>query len=257
MIGFLIRKNFYDSWDNLFRVALLNLGFLLSLAVPAFIPELLGENYVLGIIVLFLGILWCIIYLSAAALTLSSISDYGVFGFGDFFNNLKEAWPSGLVMGILVFAAYLMLTLVIPFYLNMASMVGLVFAALIFWSLVVAVLALQFFFPVRARLDTKFSKIIKKCFIIFFDNPMFSVFTFIHNIIMLLLSSFLVLLFPGPAGVLLFLDQGLRLRLLKYDWLEENPGANRKKIPWEALLIEEREKTGTRSLRNFIFPWKD
>jgi len=49
----------------------------------------------------------------------------------------------------------------------------------------------------------------------------------------------------------------VRLRLLKYDWLEAHPDANRKKIPWDELLIEEREKTGTRTLKNLIFPWKD
>ncbi|MDR1985520.1 MAG: hypothetical protein LBP88_00935, partial [Treponema sp.] len=59
------------------------------------------------------------------------------------------------------------------------------------------------------------------------------------------------------AGILLYLDEALRLRLLKYDWLEVNSDATLRKIPWDALLIEEREKTGTRSLKNFIFPWKD
>jgi hypothetical protein len=80
---------------------------------------------------------------------------------------------------------------------------------------------------------------------------------FIHNILGLLLSILLAFLFPGPAGVILYLDEALRLRLLKYNWLEENPQANRRKIPWDALLIEERERTGTRTFRNFIFPWKD
>jgi len=89
------------------------------------------------------------------------------------------------------------------------------------------------------------------------DNTGFSIFLILHNIIALSFSLLLVfILFPGPVGVLLFTDEALRLRLLKYDWLEENPDANRKKIPWDALLIEEREKTGTRSLKNFIFPWK-
>jgi hypothetical protein len=58
---------------------------------------------------------------------------------------------------------------------------------------------------------------------------------------------------------------------MKYDWLEENakepalageaadPAAKPKRpqIPWDALLIDERERTGTRSFKSFIFPWKD
>jgi hypothetical protein len=51
------------------------------------------------------------------------------------------------------------------------------------------------------------------------------------------------------------------LRLLKYDWLEANPppegSRKRRPIPWDVILIDEREKTGSRTFRNFVFPWKD
>ena len=257
MIGFLLKKNFFDAWDNLFKLALLNLGFIISLAFPIFIPSLLEAVPVLSIGALLIGILWCCVYLSAAALSLRNISDYGSFGFADFFGNLRTIWPMGLVLGAFAFLGFILCTVIIPFYLSMGSMFGLMLAAVIFWTLIVGVLALQFFFAVRSRLDTKLVGIIKKCFIIFFDNPGFCIFSLIHNIFVLIISAFLGFLAPGPAAILLFLDEGLRLRLLKYDWLEANPGANRRKIPWDAILIEEREKTGTRSFRNFIFPWKD
>jgi hypothetical protein len=59
----------------------------------------------------------------------------------------------------------------------------------------------------------------------------------------------------------LFIDEALRLRLLKYDWLMANPAGStagrRRRIPWHDLLKEDREMTGTRTWRNFIFPWKD
>jgi len=89
------------------------------------------------------------------------------------------------------------------------------------------------------------------------DNTGLAIFMVINNIIALVLSVFFAFMFPGPVGILLYLDEALRLRLLKYDYLEANPGVNRRKIPWDALLIEERERTGTRTFRNFIFPWKD
>jgi len=257
MIGFLIKKNFFDVWDNLFKIAIVNIGFIISLSIPVFIPMLLTSVPILGMGALLIGILWCFVYLSAAAHSLKALSDYGNFGFADFFKNLKTQWPTGLVLGLIVFLGYLLVSVVIPFYLGMKSMVGLLLGAVIFWTLVVAVLALQFFFAVRARLDTKLTKVIKKCFIIFFDNPAFCIFSLIHNIVILALSMFVAFLFPGPAGILLFLDEGLRLRLLKYDWLEANPDANRRQIPWDAFLIDERERTGTRSLKSFIFPWKD
>ncbi|GHU16281.1 hypothetical protein FACS1894163_05350 [Spirochaetia bacterium] len=265
MIGFLIKKTFFDLWDNLFRVALLNLGFIASLAIPVFLPGLLLSIPPLSIAVMAIGILWCSVYLSAAAMALRHISDYGAFGFGDLPGCLKQGWPSGILVGIAVFVVYLLATMIIPFYLGIASLFGLLLAAVIFWTMAVCVISLQFFFAIRARLDTKLSKVFKKCFVFFFDNPGFCVFSFIHNLVLLALSGLLAFLFPGPAGILLYLDEALRLRLLKYDWLEENPpiaaeGASKPKrpqIPWDALLIDDRDRTGTRSFKSFIFPWKD
>ena len=45
--------------------------------------------------------------------------------------------------------------------------------------------------------------------------------------------------------------------MYKYDWLEANPEANRKKIPWDALLMDDKERVGKRTLRGMIFPWKE
>ena len=241
----------------MFKIVFINLGFIVSLSFTIFVPALFAAIPVLGVAVRLMGFLWCCAYLSAAALSLKSLSDYGNFGFADFFGNLKTCWPAGLFFGGIVLVGYVLFTMVIPFYLGMNSLLGLLLAAALFWAMLVTVLALQFFFVIRARLEAHFLKAVKKCFIIFFDNPLFCAFTFAHNAVMLIFSGIVAFLFPGPAGILLFLDQGMRLRLMKYDWLEANPGADRSKVPWEELLVEEQEKTGRRSLRSFIFPWKD
>jgi hypothetical protein len=266
MIGFLVKKNFFDLWDNMFRIVLLDLGFLASLAIPIFIPALI-PFMALSIAVFGAGLLWCCIYLAAAALSVKAISDYGIFGFSDFLKNLKAGWPAGMAMGAIGFLVFIMVKIIIPFYWGMNNMLGFLLAAVIFWTLVIAVLSFQFFLAIRARLDTKLKKIFKKCFIIFFDNPVFAVFILLYTVITLILSALLAFLLPGPAGILLFLDEAMRLRLLKYDWLEtaskedanleSPPGRKRRQIPWDEILIEEREKTGTRSFKSFIFPWKD
>jgi hypothetical protein len=260
MIGFLIKKTFFDLWDNMFRIILLNLGFIASLAIPVFLPRLIPIP-ALSILAFAAGLLWCFVYLAAAALSVKAVSDYGVFGFSDFFANLKEGWKTGLALGITGFLLYIIAKSAIPFYLNLYSLFGLFLAAIIFWSMAAAICSLQFFFAIRARLDTKLVKVFKKSFIIFFDNPGFAIYTLLHTIVTLIVSLIFALLLPGPAGLLLFLDEALRLRLLKYDWLEANPdetgSKKRRKIPWDEILIDEREKTGTRSIRNFIFPWKD
>ena len=261
MINFLLKKTFFDLWDNAFKIILINLGFLASFSFSVFIPPLLTEIPVLRTSAMIIGILWCTVYLSAAALSLKSISDHGSFGFTDFFQNLGAVWPAGLALGALFFLGFVLLAMVIPFYLGMGSMIGLLLGAVVFWTLIVAVLALQFFLAVRARLDFKIIKVIKKCFLLFFDNPAFCLFSLFHNLFVLILSILLAFLFPGPAGLLLFLDEGLRLRLMKYDWLEAKTNEDGKiyknKIPWDDLLAEERERTGNRSFKNLLFPWKD
>jgi hypothetical protein len=260
MIGFLIRKSFYDLWDNMLRIILLNMGFIASLAIPVFLPRLIPIAP-LQTALFIIGILWCFVYLAAAALSVKSISDYGAFGFADFIANLKAGWVTGILVAVICLVLIVMVLFVIPFYLNMKSLIGLFLGAVIFWVAVMMVFSFQFFLAVRSRLDTRPLKIIKKCFIIFFDNSLFSVYTLLHTLVMMVISLIFVLLIPGPAGILLFLDEALRLRLLKYDWLDANPptidSPKKRSIPWDAILIEEREKTGTRSFRNFIFPWKD
>jgi hypothetical protein len=260
MIGFLIRKSFYDLWDNMLRLVLLNMGFIASLAIPVFLPRLIPLAP-LKTALFFIGILWCFVYLSAIALSVKSISDYGAFGFADFFANLKAGWLAGILTAVICIVLLTMVFFIIPFYLNMKSVIGLFLGAAVFWVAVMIVFSVQYFLAIRARLDTRPLKIFKKCFIIFFDNSLFSVFILLYTLVSLVISLIFVLIIPGPAGILLFIDEALRLRLLKYDWLEANPPSidtpKRRSIPWDAILIEEREKTGTRSFRNFIFPWKD
>ena len=259
MIGFLLRKTLYDLWDNMLRILLVNIGFLASLAVPLFLPALVPRP--LGIAFLVLGFLWCSIYLCAIAFAFRSVSDYGSFGFAHFFAKFRPALVPGICLGAASGLLVPVFLLTVPFYLRMDSPLGLLLAAASFWAAVLAVLCLQFFPQAGARLEGRPAKIFKKCLLLFCDNPGLAVFCLIVSILGLALSFLLALLLPGPAGILLFLDEALRLRLLKYDWLEANPeraaSGKRPKIPWDEILAEEREKTGRRSLRNFIFPWKD
>ena len=261
MIGFLIKKTFYDLWDNLFKIVVLNLGFFACSAIPIFIPRLGAlfiESAVLEIILTVIGIFCCTVYLSAAAITIKSISDYSTFTFREFIQSFKKSWPAGFVMGFIVILLFLVVTVIIPFYLSMEPPIaGLALAAVIFWTAVFTILSFQFLFTVTARLSPNLVKAAKKCLLIAFDNTALSFFMVINNIIAIVISVFFAFMFPGPVGALLYLDEVLRLRLLKYDWLEANPGENRRRIPWDALLIDERERTGTRTFRNFIFPWKD
>jgi hypothetical protein len=281
MIVFLLKKTFFDLWDNAFRLALLNIGFIASIAL-FFIFNRLLEHFspppsaVSGLV--FLGsLVWHSVYLAAAAICVKNISDYKTFGFNDFCLALRSAWSAGMVYGIFLGIAVILFVFVLPFYLLVNTASGLFIASLLFWTLVMLAAASQYFFAVYARQGTealekigperssrrkRFNenanvKSIKKCFFLFIDNTLFFIGTMFLTFLVFMISIFFAFLLPGPAGMLLFLDEALRLRLLKYCWLEQNGGADRRYIPWDTILAEEREKTGSRTLRALIFPWKD
>jgi hypothetical protein len=255
MFGFLIKKTFYDLWDNLFKIALINLGFLTLFIAGILLPLLFDAGPLLSMAVTALCLFCCCVYLSAMSLCLKSLPDYGSLDFTGFPRNFAAALPAGLLLGLFCFLGFLLIFLALPFYFTLGSFAGLLLGCFLLWTMLAAILILQFYLPIRARLDTKPARIVKKCFLIFFDNTFFCILTGAASLAILALSLPLFMLLPGPGGILLFLDEALRLRLLKYDWLEANP--EHRKIPWDDLLAEEREKTGNRGLRGLIFPWKD
>jgi hypothetical protein len=142
----------------------------------------------------------------------------------------------------------------------MNSLLGLALASVIFWFLVITGLSIQWFIPLRARMHDKFFKCLKKCYIVFFDNAFFSIGVFIYTLFLYVLSILFVFLIPSFSGVLLALNNALRLRMYKYDWMEQHPELTpkeaRKNIPWEELIAEDRDTVGPRNLKSFIFPWK-
>jgi len=257
MTGFLLKKYFYDLWDNIFIILTLNLGFLLFLSLTIILPPLLPPIFhFMGLVVFFILIFFLFVYLCAAASVLKEISDYRRPNLTAFLANLRGAIIPGIVLFGISALVFFIIRFTVPFYLNLGSIMGLAAALISIWICLFTIGIIQFYPAVYYRLGMKPVKCLKKCAIIFFDNTGFCFFTLAINII---LSIFI---FSLPGFFLSYLDQALRLRLLKYDWLdaraaEQETGQKRIKIPWNELLAEEREKTGERGLKSLIFPWKD
>lgn len=259
MLGFFFKKAFFDGWDHLFALLFLNLGFCLLLVLGLSVPPLLKAA---GLIAGFwaLLILLASVWLSVSTFALNRVADYGSFGFKDLPPILKAAALPGLEYGALLIVVFLALRVGLPFYLSLGSFPAALAAGLLLWVSVFLLLSLQWFLPLRARLGGGFRKSLKKSFILFGDNAFFSIFLGLYNLVTTALSLFLAFLMPGFAGVALASDDALRLRLLKYDWLEKHPelGAKaRRDIPWEELLAEDKELVGKRTLKGMIFPWKE
>lgn len=261
MIGFFIKKAFFNGWDNLFQILLVNIVVLVIGFGGFYLAGISAKTVYLSLFILLAIILLEGTLLLGVSVVFAKVADYSCFAFGDVIAAIKETWKHGLLYSALIALLILVFSIVVPYYLGIGNFFGFTLAIVMFWLAVILTLSLQWFMPIRSQLDKNFMKSIKKCFIIFFDNPGFSIFMFLYSFVLLALSCVLVLLMPGIAGLLLAQNEAFRLRMYKYDWLEKNPDIDikkaRKEIPWAELLAEDKETVGTRTLKNFIFPWKD
>jgi hypothetical protein len=257
MIGFFIKKAFFDGWDHLFSLLLLNLGFLLFLSMGFVLPGSLGVPVWLALSLVALSLAGGSVWWSACVYAMKDVADFGSFHARDIWANVKRGLTPGLQVGAFLVLLWFVVSVGLPFYLKIGGILGALAAGVIFWCAIILLLALQYYIPLRSRLGGGLKKNMRKSFVIFFDNPGFSFFLFLYCAATLVVSIFLAFLLPGFAGIALAQDVALRLRLYKYDWLEVNPEAKRREIPWDKLLEEDKDLVGKRTLKGMFFPWKE
>jgi uncharacterized membrane protein YesL len=258
MFGFLVKKTFFDMWDNMFRVLLMNLGFLAVLAILFVLAPLAGTVIPLAIAIAVIGVAAIGIYAGAVSRMCADMADYKQPGFAEFWLYLKDSIPTSLLL-VLFLTLYVVVVIFVdfPFFASVKNLAAWLAFALLFWVTVACALALQYFLPIRARLDRKMRKIVRKSFLLLLDNPGHSIGLALGALVILVISVFTAFLLPGPATILLWWNAAFKLRMYKYDYLEQNPDANRRRVPWDALLVEDRERVGKRTLKGMIFPWKE
>ena len=274
MILFLIKKTFFDFWDNLIPIILLNIGFLLIF---------LGEVYLLGVLLklgnsffvnnptilsLFLYVCICAgsvvfsIYAGTAAKIVKKIADFEIPKFTDFLINLRETYKASSMVALIFVTYFFVFFIAGRFYLNTTLVVGgfnvgiIIFTMLFFISLLI-LLASQYFFPLQSNFDLNVKKNLKKMFLILYDNTGFSILLFVLNGIVVVLSILTFFVFFGITINILLCMVAFKLRLYKYDYFEKHPNANRRVVPWNELLSDDMEMVGKRTLRGMIFPWKN
>lgn len=302
MFPFLIKKAFFDMWDNLFRIFALNLGYVLIISGTGFLLSAVPAAQLAYFAVLIIGCAALSVFTMGTAAIISSLADYKTPEWKVFVDAIRARWlPAVLLVAVNAAVFLFLLTIAVPVYTQ--STIGLVALGLLFWASVFWLLASQAFFPLITRMADPFGKTIRKCFTLLFDNTGFMVGLFIAlnvsapYLIGLFLLLFLsvptrllaigspMLLLPGPASAVLLLTVAFKLRMYKYDYLEELQQAaggetaggetagpedagpedaertgrrrRRVRIPWDALLADDREQVGVRTLRGMIFPWKE
>lgn len=263
MFGFLIKKNFCDGWDNLLSVIITNVIFLFAGIGVIFLNafSFATQNQLIMILAFVFGTIILSIIALAYGESAAKIADFNSIKYSDFFKAVPGVLKDSVFLGLLVSAVLLISTFSIRYYWSLGNLVSACLAIFIFWIDIFFVLSIQWFVPLRSVMHNNFKKCLKKCFIIFFDNTAFSVLIGLYDLVLIVFSVLFVGFFPSLAGILIANTNALRLRLYKYDYLEAHPELKSKKerrnIPWEELIYEDRETLGPRKFKSFLFPWKD
>lgn len=262
MFGFLIKKAFFDLWDNFLPAILVNLGFIVILAVPVLLPSVvLPIHGIIGVAAFVAGALLVFLYLGGVSTFARLTSDYTGVDWKSFRRGVAEQWPVTLLFGALVLGHLFLISVAVPVYSSMGSMVGLFALAVLFWISVIWWLTCQFILPVRSRLSNRPVTVLRKSLLLVLDNVFFAVAVAAGGVFIVALSIFTAFLIPGISGLMIWFHDAAKLRLYKYDYLEQHhqgePGAARIRIPWDTLLYDDRERVGKRTLRGMIFPWKE
>ena len=259
MFLLLLKKAFFDAWDNLGALLLSNLavmGVMMGGLRPMF--RILESRRIEAFIILPVLVLLLFVAVGTVSALMSILADYRRAAWSEVPGALKSTWKHSLALGIIVTVFFGLSVLGITYYTAVNSFLALAASALLFWVTLAAYLSMLWFFAVRNRLSGGFRRLLKKCFLIMLDNLGISMFSG------LILVPLQMLLWPltafgafGPAGIQLYMNGALRLLMFKYDWLEGHPEAGRRDVPWYELLIDERERVGKRTLKGMIFPWKE
>lgn len=262
MYGFLIKKNFCDGWDNLFSLLITNVVFLFAGMGLILLNGLCANTNLLSLVMFIVTIIVVSILIFAYGDTAANISNFNGIHLADYFKAIPGVLKDGSLFGLMVAGICLVSSVAIRYYfIETNSLLGFAMGAVIIWVDLFCVLSLQWFVPIRSLMHNNFKKCLKKSFLIFFDNTGFSILCALYNLLMIAFSVLFIGFFPSIAGISIANTNALRIRLYKYDYLEEHPELKtkreRKKIPWEELIYEDRECLGPRNLKSFIFPWRN
>ena len=274
MVLFLIKKTFFDFWDNLLTIIMLNLGFFLILIGEGYLFlafSATGVTFFTGspniLLLLFYYFFFVIsgivffIYVGIVAKILKSIADFEKPKLLDFLLYLKETYTASSIFGIIFVSYFFCYYIAGKFYLRSTFIVGgfnigIIIFVLLFFITILILMASQYFFPLQSYIDLYVKKNIRKMFLLVYDNIGFTSILLILNIIINILSVLTFFIFFGLSVNILLCMVAFKLRLYKYDFYEEYPDPKKRRVPWKELLTEDRAKLGKRTLKTMIFPWK-
>ncbi len=171
--------------------------------------------------------------------------------------NYKGKFKIILFHAVLSFTAFCVIPLSQYLYLSAGKIIGLFITLLLFDFEIIIIIVNQFFYPVSFYYDSDEVSVFKRSLAIAFDNFGYSMLLVLKSIIDFIITIFTFSIIPGICGIGIARMDMVRLLTRRYQYLEANKGINKKDADWKQILADDITSTGTRTLRNMIFPWKD
>jgi len=168
---------FWDTYDNLGKVILLNLIWFLT-SLPALLMVYFGLTvklpYLLMALLLIPGIAWLGAGFAGLFYVTQKMVDQKDIPLKDFFIGIKLYGIKSAIYTLLWVGAFSIAALNIQFYLNLASAqakwVGAVVAGILFWAAITSLFALQYFYPLLTRQNPSTKKLFARTFLLTLDN---------------------------------------------------------------------------------------
>ncbi len=256
MLGFSIRKAFYDGWDHVLALAAMNLVYVLMvLGIYLAGGMNLKEHTALSLAAISLIVLAYSIYSLGVFRNAYCYGKYLKNDIRLFFSVMREKLRYALfhyLVTMLILAGALFVG---PAYLSLGSMTGYFFGTLVLWVALSVLLAMQYYYPLCFYSPERGPlQIFRLCFAFFLDNIGYTLFLFLRTLFDLVVSALSAFVVPGLAGIAVSATTMTRLLIIRYEYLDNNVGISKKQADWEDILFDEKERLGKRSLLDALFP---
>lgn len=242
----LIKKSFFDGWDNILFLFLSNIVF----AALIFAFFALQQTYFVYLVFLVFSIHFCGVNGAAFNITHEQKSC-----FKGYLSSIKKVghW----VLFYFVFSiCFLLIFSITPIYMGQGDIIWYSIGFFVFFAALIVALNLFFYFPLALSLkNDKPLKTLKKCFLVFFDNFIFSVYCILKDICDLTISILTAFLMPGISGVAVTHNNAVLFFMLRYDWMEEKK-VGKHDVSSDMYLKPLQENLKNRNLGTLFFPWK-
>ena len=174
MFLFLIKKTFFDFWDNLGAILIINLGYFAIFAFTVYVPLHFPPLPILFLITYFIQFSLFFLYTGAINRMIKQHADFSRASFSDFMPHLKASWMSSLLFSSFVLGIVLIMMTSLNYLKLVTGFMSAAGLGMLFWVMVLCFLSLPYYFPFEARSNGNFLTCLKKAMLMFLDNVLFS-----------------------------------------------------------------------------------